>query len=281
MKGRVPAVSGLAHRHIVSIIERESAARGLEKPKILDAGCGDGALLALIGSTLSSKCSGFDSADYGLQPSEKVGSLAGADVEIRATNADGSWPFSDNEFDIVVSNQVGEHVSDFESFCAENARVLRVGGFGIHCFPLRHMLVEPHMRLPLVHRVRDHEVRTWLMARQSALRLGIFRSQAPAAGVSLQDFARQHADYARTFTHYRTWRQVCDEFHRHGFRVSYRATSSLIQRGLFRLAGRERAGRALPPLLEASLFPFLRAVTSCTLIVEKAQDYRYTWRTTN
>ena len=272
-------MSGLAHRHIVGVIQREAAARGIDKPTILDAGCGDGALLALIRKTLPSTCSGFDSADYGLQSSERVGALAGDDADIRTTEPDGSWPFGDSEFDIVVSNQVCEHVVDLETFCAENARVLRPGGFGAHAFPLRHMVLEPHMHLPLVHRIRDHELRTWLIARLSHIGLGIYRAQAPRAGVTLEDFARSHADYARTFTTYRTWRQVCDEFHRHGFRVSYRHTSTLIQRGLWRLAGDERAGRLLPPLLEAALFPIVRSVASCTLVVEKAQDYRFTWLT--
>lgn len=273
------AVSGLAHRHIVSVIQREAEARGLEKPAILDAGCGDGGLLGLIADTLPGARAGFDSADYGLQPSEKVGSLAGDDAEIRTTSPDGSWPFADSEFDVVVSNQVCEHVVDLVTFCAENARVLRPGGFGVHAFPLRHMLLEPHMRLPLVHRVRDHRFRAWLIARLSKVGLGIYRSQARSASVSLEDFARSHADYSRTFTTYRTWRQVCSEFHRHGFRVSYGYTSTLAQRGLWRVAGRERSGRVLPPVVEAALFPLVRSVVSCTLVVEKAQDYRFTWKT--
>lgn len=272
-------MSGLAHRHIAGVVRQEAAVRGLEKPTVLDAGCGDGALLAVIADTLPSVCSGFDSADYGLQPSEKIGALAGGDAEIRTTNADGSWPFADGEFDVVTSNQVCEHVVDLGTFCRESARVLKPGGFGVHMFPLRHVLVEPHMRLPLVHRVRDHQLRTWLIARLSSSGLGIYRTQAPSAGVSLDDFARSHADYARTFTTYRTWRQVCDEFHRYGFRVSYGHTSSLIQRHLWRLAGRERPGRALPPLVESAVFPLVRSVTSCTLLVEKAQDYRFTWKT--
>ncbi len=264
-------MTGLAHRHLVSVLQRETAARGLDRPAILDAGCGDGRLLALIAATVPSTCSGFDSEEYGLQAKEKVGSLAGDTAEIRITNSDGSWPFDDGAFDIVVSNQVGEHVVDLETFCAENARVLRPGGFGVHAFPLKHILLEPHMRLPLVHRVRDHELRTWLIAHLS--RFGLHRTYAQP-GVGVQAFARSLADYCRTFTTYRTWRQVCDEFHRHGFRVSYGHTSTLAQRGLWRLAGRERPGTMLPPPLEAALFPFVRSVISCTLIVQKIQEFR-------
>ena len=197
--------------------------------------------------------------------------LAGSTAEIRATNPDGSWPFGDAEFDIVVSNQVGEHVVDLETFCAENARVLRPGGFGVHAFPLKHILLEPHMRMPLVHRVRDHELRSWLIGHFS--RFGSYRTYA-REGVGAHEFALSLADYCRTFTTYRTWRQVCDEFHRHGFRVSYRHSSTLAQRGLWRLVGKERAGTVPPPAVEALLFPFVRSFVSCTLVVQKAQDFR-------
>jgi ubiquinone/menaquinone biosynthesis C-methylase UbiE len=271
-------MSGLNHRHVVSIVRQEAAIRGFDNPAVLDAGCGDGALLALLSETIPSRRSGFDSAEYGLQSTERIGSQAGEDCEIRQTNADRSWPFNDEEFDIVVSNQVLEHVDDLKIFCAENARVLKSGGFGVHVFPLRHMVIEPHMRLPLVHRVRDHDLRASIIAWFSKMGLGIYRSQAPATGVSLEGFANAHADYARTFTTYRTWRQVCEEYHRHGFRVSYRHTSSLVQRGLWRLLGHERAGRTLPPLVEASLFPVIRSLVSCTLVVQKNQDYRFTWK---
>jgi SAM-dependent methyltransferase len=249
----------------------------MRKPAILDAGCGDGGLLALVADTIPSTCSGFDSADYGLRLSESIGSLARDFCEIRPTNPDGSWPFDDEEFDVVMSNQVLEHVDDLRKFCAENARVLKPGGFAVHVFPLRHIVIEPHMRLPMIHRVRDHDLRTWLIARFSRIGLGIYRGQAPAAGVKLDDFARAHADYARTFTTYRTWRHVCDEYHRHGFRVSYRHTSSLVQRGLWRLLGREQKGRLLPPPLEAALFPMIRSCFSCTLVVQKDQEYRFMW----
>ena len=271
-------MGGLAHRNLVSVVERELAGRDLPSPSILDAGCGDGALLALIGATLPGRRFGFDSPDYLLKSSDSIGSRAGGGADIRATEPDGAWPFGDEELDVVVSNQVGEHVVDFETFCSEHARVLKPGGFGVHAFPLRHMLVEPHMHLPLVHKVRDHSLRAWLIAGLSRLGLGIYRSQALPEGVGIEEFARSHADYSRTFTTYRTWREVADAFHRHGFRVSYRHTSTLAQRGLWRMAGRERPGRPLPPPLEAALFPALRMVVSCTIVVEKRQDYRFTWR---
>lgn len=270
-------MGGLQHRHIAGVVQREARRRGLGAPAILDAGCGDGRLLAQLSELFPGKLSGFDSADYGLQARDVVGSLAAPGTDIRLTEADGSWPFGDEQFDIVVSNQVCEHVADFALFCSETARVLKPDGFAVHAFPLRHTWIEPHMHLPLVHRIRDHNLRKWAIARFSQAGLGIYRKKAVPAGVSLHQFATEHADYARTYTTYRTWRQVCDELHKNGFRVSYGYTSLLPQRALARLLGRERPGRSLPPLVEALAFPVLRAVFSSTLLAEKAQDYRFTW----
>jgi hypothetical protein len=72
----IPAMSGLNHRHIVSTVLEQVAIRGIAKPTILDAGCGDGSLLALTAKTLPSVRSGFDSPDYGLQSRDWIGSKA-------------------------------------------------------------------------------------------------------------------------------------------------------------------------------------------------------------
>jgi SAM-dependent methyltransferase len=270
-------VKGLGHRHLVGVISREMGERNIRRPTILDAGCGDGKLLRLLSDTLPCSLSGFDSPNYGLQATERLGAQARAEVDIRFTHPDGRWPFEDSQFDIVVSNQVCEHVIDFKLFCAENYRVLKPGGIGVHTFPLRHFIIEPHMHLPLVHRIRDHQLRSWSIKQLSIAGVGIYKAHAKPAEVDLDTFAQAHADYARTYTTYRTWREVCDELHRHGFRVSYRHTSSLVQRGLWRLVGSERPGRPAPAILEAALFPILRSFVSCTLLVEKTQDYRFNW----
>src|SRR5687767_10455106 len=119
-------MASVTHRHLVAALQDELQGRTLEHPVVLDAGCGDGVMLQLIGETVNAKLCGFDSPIYGLQAKTTIGALAPA-ADIRYTCQDGSWPFEDESVDVVVSNQVVEHVFDFALYCRENARVLRPG----------------------------------------------------------------------------------------------------------------------------------------------------------
>ncbi len=65
----------------------------------------------------------------------------------------GELPFPDARFDIAVSNQVFEHIAQKRQTVTELARVLRPGGLLIAIFPTRDIIVEPHLRAPLVHRL--------------------------------------------------------------------------------------------------------------------------------
>lgn len=249
----------------------ELADRELVKPVVLDAGCGDGRLLDAIKQSIDADLCGFDSADYGLQDAGFIGSqVVGADI--RRTLADGSWPFDDESVDVVVSHQVIEHVFDFTQFCAENERVLRPGGFAIHVFPTRHTLIELHMLLPLVHRIRSHDVRAAAIRVLTRCGLGSNRELADPAT------AAAHADYSRTYTTYRSWRELVNELHRHGFRVSYRHSSRLLKRLVLNAMRAERNVRVSHPFVEVLWFPLVRSLVSVTLVVEKQQDYRSDWK---
>ncbi|TCO42649.1 class I SAM-dependent methyltransferase [Dokdonella fugitiva] len=64
--------------------------------------------------------------------------------------SDTRLPFSDGQFDVVLSNHVIEHVGDERAqrtHLAELRRVLRPGGVGYLAVPGRWMLVEPHYQL--------------------------------------------------------------------------------------------------------------------------------------
>ena len=62
-------------------------------------------------------------------------------------------PFDDATFDFVCSNQVLEHVKDIAVTASEIARVTKLGGYGIHLFPLRETIVEAHIGVPFFHRI--------------------------------------------------------------------------------------------------------------------------------
>jgi hypothetical protein len=109
----------------------------------------------------------------------------------------------------------------------------------------------------------------------SRIGLGKYRSEARPLAMPIKRFATEHADYVSFFTRYRTWRQVADTARICGFRASYRYTSGLYVR---RLLGRRTRAMTLPPMAEMLAFPVLRMVASATILMEKEQSYRPTWR---
>jgi SAM-dependent methyltransferase len=258
----------------MDILAHELPKRGPE-PAILDVGCGDGALISRISDQFPCWAAGFDSSEYGLVHEASVGRLADTAVDIRVTRPDGGWPFDDDSADVVVSNQVLEHVVDVEQFCAEAQRVSRPGALGVHVFPTRHVMMEWHMMVPIAHRFRDHDSRAKVIELSTRAGLGVYRRQAAPLGVGVERFAAAHADYLRTYTTYRTWRELADTFHRYGFRVTYRYTSMLLRSAL------GGSSKPLPPLVETLLFPLSRMVSSVTLVTEFVQDYRYDWKETS
>lgn len=124
--------------------------------KILDAGCGSGGLLRYLLSE------GFDvygyditGAGYDVNFYESIKLKIGESQALRVKLIDyrDNIPFPDESFDFVISNQVVEHVNDFNHFYTENKRVLKRHGSMIHCFPIKNIIVEPHLFLPLIHRI--------------------------------------------------------------------------------------------------------------------------------
>jgi len=116
--------------------------------RLLDFGCGAGEVVARALEA------GFDAwgvdsfSDVWVQYAERAGTLG---ERIRLVADGTALPFADGWFDVVVSNQVMEHVAEPSFVVAELARVLRAGGILIAIFPTREIVVEPHLKAPFVH----------------------------------------------------------------------------------------------------------------------------------
>lgn len=57
-------------------------------------------------------------------------------------------PFEDNTFDFIFSNNVFEHVQNYQETISELARVLKPGGYCLHFFPSRWRPIESHIYVP-------------------------------------------------------------------------------------------------------------------------------------
>jgi SAM-dependent methyltransferase len=138
----------LNHPFIVELARRYSPAPG----RLLDFGCGRADLAALALEA------GYDA--FGVDTFLGVGdssdnlAIAAAKIGKRALTIrpDEPMPFDDGFFDVVVANQVFEHVSDLERVRDELARVTRLDGILIALMPTAEILWEDHLKMPLVHR---------------------------------------------------------------------------------------------------------------------------------
>ncbi|BCW99707.1 MAG: hypothetical protein KatS3mg024_2534 [Armatimonadota bacterium] len=291
----IPRASSITHQHIVSVVNTEFCQVTPGRTvRILDAGCGNGKLIAYLTRALGVlqpsvawEIYGFDVHDHGVQAQgymQQTMDWLHAEVpevewerRIATISTSEPWPYSDGFFDVVVSNQVLEHVRDHARFFHENARVLSNGGFAVHLFPLGHYLYETHLNLPFVHWIGDHDLIFRYIRFLSRLGLGKYRSSRRASGVSLDEYSERHADYLYHYTSYLSQSQALGLARAAGLRASYRYTPYFYTaklRSLLRLSAPYLYPRRRSGILNWLETLILRHVSSITLFLEKKETYR-------
>jgi SAM-dependent methyltransferase len=178
---------------IVAWLEQVSAGRARSSLKVLDVGCGRGGAVAYLLEQ------GFDAygidvrSDYVANGTEYLG--AGR----LAVASDGEYPYPEDHFDIVISDQVFEHVANLDQLAGEVARTTKTGGMGLHVFPGKWTFTERHLQAPLVHWLPKGPVRR--AAIKTALRCGCaapYFSERPLA-----ERAQIFSEYSEGETFYR------------------------------------------------------------------------------
>jgi methionine biosynthesis protein MetW len=113
-----------------------------ERVRVLDIGCGDGKLIKRLDGKIG------DGEIYGIEISARYAEEACQNkVNVIIGDIDAGLPFKDASFDIVVSNQVLEHVNSTDNFVKECFRVLKGGGTCIASTP---NLATPHNIFSLI-----------------------------------------------------------------------------------------------------------------------------------
>lgn len=288
-----PAIS-VTHQHLLSVLYSELQDRTAGgKVRILDAGCGNGRLLSYLNSNLplllpgvEFELHGFDVNDHGVQAegyfahtiAQLTAEHPGIDWKQRlhVIPSAEAWPYEAGYFDVVISNQVLEHVHAPHIFFAETYRVLRRGAFSVHLFPLRHYIYEGHLLLPWVHRILDHDLLVAYIRALSWFGLGKYREHHKATGVTRTDFSRAHADYMAFFTSYLSKREILQICRRAGLRASFRYTDRLYSsklRQVLRMRPKFQYHRPSSAWMQWIKVMLLRYVGGVTLFLEKDEVY--------
>ncbi len=122
--------------------------------RVLDFGCGSGATVEELAGR-GYAASGVDILEYWGRDAEMLGHVPPplhpemSDRLHKIDPGDNRLPFPDESFDMIISDQVLEHVFDYVPVFREQGRVLKAGGLALDRFPPGTLLREPHTKLPL------------------------------------------------------------------------------------------------------------------------------------
>lgn len=209
--------------HVRLFLDRQAqlSPGGWRALRILDVGCGRADTVAWLRSQ------GWDAygvdvnAEYIERGRSYLAGVGDDPARLQVLDEDMSYPFADGYFDVVLSDQVIEHVSDLDSFAAEVARVSAEGSVGLHIYPARFHPIEAHLNTPFTHWLPKGRLRR--SAEAACLRMGLaapyFKDYSFADRVEIFHRFSQH------HTFYRPLATTVGIMQRHGLRCEVRQAS--------------------------------------------------------
>jgi len=184
--------------HYIALMDEMTS--GLEGVKILDIGCGRGELVRALRQR-GARAFGIEIDPRFIESGKILNDTYVDEYPVLSVlRANGSSLFPDGYFDLVISDQVLEHVAQLDSFTAEVARVLRPRGITLHQFPAQRIITEPHYSIPFAHWLPKNSIRyAWIKAMLSA---GYAKKFFPE--LALSDRAHVIYKYSAEETFYRS-----------------------------------------------------------------------------
>jgi SAM-dependent methyltransferase len=135
-------------------------------------------------------------------------------------DADCRTPFADGFFQVVISDQVFEHVCNFKALAAELARITTHNSVGLHNFPAKWCVIEPHLFIPYVHWLPKNRIRHWYL-RLLLDRIPVWNGLEKG---SAAERTQVYFDYSVQKTYYRPLRMIVQTLKQQGFKVNIHAT---------------------------------------------------------
>lgn len=161
--------------------------------RVLDFGCGLGEMASYLADA------GYSAYGCDIKPfwdeTEYKSQVVLSPIELDPYRL----PYPDDNFDIVFSTSVFEHVQDKRIAFQEIRRVLKPGGISVHLFPSKWYLPhEPHIRIPLANvlwpKVPRWWIQGWILLR--ALLVRNLRSSTKEIIDTYQEFCKYGVNYS-------------------------------------------------------------------------------------
>jgi SAM-dependent methyltransferase len=279
----------ITHKHILSVLNTKLQHRSFDQPvRILDAGCGNCELTSYLqkfipafNDGLTVEIHGFDVSDSQVQFSDYHNSafamlkkrLPNIDwySRIKIVKAKDNWPFEDAFFDIVISNHVVEHIHKPNIFFAENSRVLKKGGFSVHLFPLKNYVLEGHILLPFVHRLKNwYSIRKYIKI-MSLLGFGEWKKLRRK--YSLDEYSTSYSDFLYFYCHYLSMPELIRITRNAGFRTGFNFTGKFHIERLKQLLKLKHSFVYKKEHTHLLTIHLIKYISSITLLLEKKDEY--------
>ncbi len=170
---------------------------------VLDYGCGRGEIVE-AGLSLGMEIYGVEEFYGGSNIRETVKGKGLLGHEIKELDKRGKIPFQDNFFDLVVSNQVFEHVKDLDFVINEITRVLKPNGKLLCLFPSKDTIREDHCGIAFTHWFsKESSLRYyWLLLYR---KMGCGRAKGDK---SPEQWSKDLQIWLNKYTYYRSMREI-------------------------------------------------------------------------
>lgn len=286
----------ITHRHTLSalntMLKYEETLSNKTTIKILDAGCGNGTMIYYLNKYLplfnegkEFLIYGYDLIDHGVQKdgyaketfSYLHDNVPGIDwsERIKLIAFDQNWPFEDGTFDIVISNQVLEHVWDHHQFFREQNRVLMNAGFSHHLFPVKEVIMDGHVFLPGVHKLHSWDAIYRKVKFYTSLGFGLYRKEKKKYGYNKEYFSRVWADKIYHFCNYQSYAELGKAAKDNHLCLTTRFTGEFYWRKFKEILGFKTAFIYKNKPSSKIIFFFLKYIAGVSIVLYKGEYSKY------
>jgi len=207
----------LLNEKFLSLVKNLSTKKDKKDIKILDWGCGNGNLVKFLNDH------GYDCYGLEIVSNKKIKSQLDSNNDknlidkIFFISDDNITKFQSNYFDIVITNQVIEHMSNKNGFIEELKRILRIGGFSYNILPAKFRFIEVHLKMPFVHWFPKNVYRKYMIL---FFNLFKFHHWAECKNLSFYQQVEYYYEYSTKKTFYSSANSLFNNFRMKGFYVN-------------------------------------------------------------